>query len=62
MEQQIYLLVIRYAASQMSRLPRCGSSGKSADLLCADAGFFFILEFMQSEQFLLGLPMRANVS
>lgn len=40
LEQQIFRLVTRYAASQMSRLPRCGSTGKSADLLCADAGFF----------------------
>jgi len=42
LEQQIYLLVIRYAASQMSLLPRCGTRGKSADLLCADAGFFLL--------------------
>jgi len=47
----------------MSRLPRCGSRGKSADLFCADAGFFFIPSLTQGERFLLLLPrVNLNVS
>lgn len=44
----------------MSRLPRCGSREKSADLFCANEFFFFIPVLTQSELFFMLLPRRAD--